>query len=206
MKGTAIVRSKPSKPTLGRRLPVRCLDPQTGRLDGEANEGGFMRRLALLLGLTAIMVLGPGGVAGAVPPEHVPVEHIDETFADEEACSFTVLIHVEGDIRHTNFLDQAGNVVRELEVFPGFTVTFTNAETGKSISTVSPSVFHATINPDGSTVAAITGLSGRLGPQAVDVGRTVLFFSGPEDEDPDIIVEVGQFTFGQSLCDVLADP
>jgi len=169
-----------------------------------------MRKLALLGGLAAVMVLVLGGVAKAVPPEH-SVEHVDETFPLEGACSFTVLLHIEGDIRHMVFFDQAGNVVRELQVFPGFRVTFTNTETGKSISTVSPSVNHLTINPDGSAVMAITGLSGHLivgggPPQAVDVGRIVFFFSGPEDPEPDIIFQAGKFTFGQFLCDVLADP
>jgi hypothetical protein len=172
-----------------------------------------MRKLALLVGLTAVLALVLGGVARAVPPEHFPVEHVDETFTIEGACSFTVLVHIEGDVRHTNFFDQAGNEVRELEVFPGFRVTFTNAETGKSISTVSPSVNHLTINPDGSAVMAITGLSGHLivgggPPQDVDVGRIVFFFSGPEDEEPDIIFQAGQFNMGPlpQLCDVLADP
>jgi hypothetical protein len=171
-----------------------------------------MRKLALLLGLAAVMVLGPGGVARAVPPEH-SVEHVDETFEITGECSFTVLGHLEGDVRHMVFFDQAGNVVRELEVFPGFRVTFTNAETGKSISTVSPSVNHATINPDGSAVVAITGLSGHLivgggPPLASDVGRIVFFFSGPEDEEPDIIFQAGHFNNGPfpQLCDVLADP
>jgi hypothetical protein len=181
------------------------------RLDGEANEGGFMRKLALLVGLAAVMVLVLGGVARAIPPEH-SIEHVDETFPID-ACSFTVLFHIEGDVRHTVFFDQAGNVVGELEVFPGFQVTFTNAETGKSISTVSPSVSHATINPDGSAVVAITGLSGHLivgggPPQASDVGRIVFFFSGPEDQEPDIIFQAGNFNMGPfpQLCDVLADP
>jgi hypothetical protein len=173
-----------------------------------------MRKLALLVGLAAVMVLVLGGVARAVPPEH-SVEHVDDTFTIEDACSFTILVHIEGDVRHTNFFDQAGNEVRELEVFPNFRVTFTNAEIGKSISTVSPSVSpsvnHLTINPDGSAVMAITGLSGHLivgggPPQAVDVGRIVFFFSGPEDPEPDIIFQAGKFTFGQFLCDVLADP
>jgi hypothetical protein len=170
-----------------------------------------MRKFALLLGLAAVMVLAPGAAANAAPPEHFPVEHVDETFAIEDACSFTVLVHLEGDVRHTVFFDRAGNVVRELEVFPGFRVAFTNAETGKSISSVSPSVNHATINPDGSAVVAITGLSGHLivgggPPQAVDVGRIVFLFSGPDDEEPDVIFQAGQFNFGQFLCDVLADP
>jgi hypothetical protein len=171
-----------------------------------------MRKLVLLLGLAAAVALGPGGVARAVPPEH-SVEHVDETIEDDDACSFTVLVHIEGNIRHTVFFDQAGNEVRELTVFPGFRLTFTNAETGKSISTVAPSVEHVTINPDGSAVLAITGLSGHLivgggPPLAADVGRIVFFFSGPEDEEPDIIFQAGQFNMGPlpQLCDVLADP
>ena len=171
-----------------------------------------MRKLVLLLGLAAAVALGPGGIARAVPPEH-SVEHVDETIEDDAACSFTVLVHIEGNIRHTVFFDQAGNEVRELTVFPRFRVTFTNAETGKSISTVAPSVEHVTINPDGSALLAITGLSGHLivgggPPLAADVGRIVFFFSGPEDEEPDIIFQAGQFNMGPlpQLCDVLADP
>jgi hypothetical protein len=183
------------------------------RLDARQTKGGFMRRLALLLGLAAVVALGPGGVARAVPPEHFPVEHVDETFVIEGECSFPVVVHVEGDVRHTVFFDQAGNEVRELTVFPNFRITFTNQETGKSISTVSPAGEHVTINPDGSAVVTITGLQGHLvvgggPPLAADVGRIVLFFSGPEDEEPDIIFQAGNFNMGPfpQLCDVLADP
>ena len=172
-----------------------------------------MRRLALLFVLLAIGVLGPGGIATAVPPEHFPVEHVDEDFVIEDECSFTVIGHVEGDVRHTHFFDQAGNEIRELTVFPKFRMTFTNAETGKSISTVSPSVEHVTINPDGSAVVAVTGLSGPLiagggPPLATDVGRIVFIFSGPEDEEPDLVFQAGKFNGGPfpQLCDVLADP
>ena len=177
------------------------------------NKGGFMRRLALLLGLAAVAVLGPVGVARAVPPEHFPVEHVDETFTIEGECDFPVVVHVEGDIRHTHFFDQAGNEIRDLTVFPNFRVTFTNPETGKSISTVSPAVEHVTINPDGSFVVTLTGLGGHLivgggPPLASDVGRIVFLFSGPEDEEPDILFQAGQFNMGPfpQLCDVLADP
>jgi len=172
-----------------------------------------MRKLALLLGLAAVLALGPGGVARAVPPVHFPVEHVDETFTIEGECDFPVTVHVEGDVRHTQFFDQAGTEIRDLTVFPNFRVTFTNPETGKSISTVSPAPEHVTINPDGSFVITITGLQGHLivgggPPLAADVGRIVLFFSGPEDEEPDIIFQAGNFNLGPfpQLCDVLADP
>jgi hypothetical protein len=106
-----------------------------------------------------------------------------------------------------------GNEIRDLTVFPNFRVTFTNPATGKSITTPSPAVTHVTINPDGSAVVAVTGLQGHLvvgggPPLAADVGRLVLFFSGPEDEEPDVLFQAGHFNFGPfpQLCDVLADP
>jgi len=91
------------------------------------------------------------------------------------------------DVRHTEFFDAEGNVIRGLTVFPRFRVTF--GANGKSITTVSIAVEHATINPDGSFTIAVTGLQGHLivggrPPLAVDVGRIVVFFSEPEDFDP----------------------
>src|SRR5215207_10412042 len=172
-----------------------------------------MRRLVLLLGLTGVLALALAVGARALPPEHFPVEHVDETFTIEGECAFPVIVHVEGDTRHTHFFDQEGNEIRDLTVFPNFRVTFTNPETGKSITTPSPGVEHVTINPDGSFVVTLTGLGGHLivgggPPLASDVGRIVFFFSGPEDEVPDILFQAGQFNMGPfpQLCDVLADP
>jgi hypothetical protein len=171
-----------------------------------------MRKLVLLVGLTSVTALALAAVARAVPPEHFPVEHVDATFTIEEECAFPVVVHIEGDIRRTLFFDRQGNEIRELEVFPNFRVTFTNPETGKSITTPSPSVEHLTINPDGSAVLALTGLTSHLivgggPPLASEVGRIVLLFSGPEDEEPDILFQAGQFSEGEApVCDVLADP
>jgi hypothetical protein len=172
-----------------------------------------MRKLSKLLALISVLTLVLAAVARAVPPEHFPVEHVDETFTIEDECAFPVIVHVEGDVRATLFFDQAGNEIRDLVVFSNFRVTFTNPATGKSITTPSPAANHVTINPDGSAVVAITGLQGHLvvgggPPLAADVGRLVLFFSGPEDEEPDVLFQAGQFNFGPfpQLCDVLADP
>jgi hypothetical protein len=174
-----------------------------------------MRKLAVLVACTGVLALALAAVARAIPPEHFPVEHIDETFtipaAPDGPCAFAITVHVTGDIRHTHFFDQQGNEIRDLTVFPNFRVTF--SANGKSITTVSPAVEHITINPDGSAAIAITGLQGHIvigggPPLAADVGRIVFFFSGPEDEEPDIIFQAGKFNFGPfpQLCDVLADP
>jgi hypothetical protein len=170
-----------------------------------------MRKLALLLGLTGVLALALAANVRAASPEHFPVEHVAETFIIEDQCDFPVAFHVEGDVRETLFIDRHGNEIRVVTVFPNFRVTFTNLETGESITTPSPSVQHVTLNPDGSAVISVTGLSGHLivrggPPLAADVGRIVLFFSGPEDEEPDILFQAGQFNNGPfpQLCDVLA--
>jgi hypothetical protein len=185
------------------------------RLRGYVNERSFMRKLVLLLGCAGVLALALAVAARAIPPEHFPVVHVDDTFtipaAPEGPCAFAITGHAVGDVRHTHFFDQEGNLIRELTVFPRFRVTF--SANGKSITTVSNAVEHLTINPDGSATIAITGLQGHLivgggPPLAADVGRLVLFFSGPEDEEPDIVFQAGKFNFGPfpQLCDVLADP
>ena len=171
-----------------------------------------MRKFALLFVLTGVLALALVVVARAGPPEHSPVEHVDETFTVEDACDFPVIIHVEGDIQRTHFFDRQGNEIRELRVFPNFGVTITNPETGKSITSPAPAVVHVTLDPDGSAVVAITGLQGHLvvaggPPQAADVGRLVFFFSW--SEEPYILFQAGQFALAgpfPQVCDVLADP
>jgi hypothetical protein len=172
-----------------------------------------MRKLALLLGLTGVLALAFAVVARAVPPQHFPVEHVDESFIIEDECEFPVVLRVEGDLQQTLFFDRHGNVTRVLTVFPNYRVTLTNLETGKSITSPAPAVEHLNINPDGSAVITVTGLQGHLilsggPPQAADVGRLVLFVSGPEDEDSDVVFQAGKFNFGPfpQICDVLADP
>ena len=123
-----------------------------------------MRRLLLLVGFAGVLAFALGAVARATPPEHFPVEHVDDTSiipaAPEGPCAFEIEQHVVGDIRHTDFFDNQGNKVRELDVFSNFRVTF--SANGKSITTVSPAAAHVTINPDGSAVVRITGLGGHL--------------------------------------------
>jgi hypothetical protein len=172
-----------------------------------------VRKLVLLLGLTGVLALALPGIARAAPPQHFPVEHVDESFIIEDECDCPVVLHVEGDLRETLFIDRLGNVTRVLRIFPNFRVTLTNQETGKSITSPAPAVEHVTINPDGSAVIAVTGLQGHLivgggPPQAADVGRLVLFVSGPEDDESDVLFQAGKFNFGPfpQVCDVLADP
>jgi hypothetical protein len=170
-----------------------------------------MRRL-VALAVVALGALVVVAVATAGKPTHTVMD-IDDVFtipaAPEGPCAFEIEGHGTGQIRSTEFFDDAGNLTRVISVFPTARVTF--SANGKSISTVTPSVEHITFSPDGSATVTITGLSGHLitgggPPLAADVGRVVLFFSGPDDEEPDLLFQAGQFNDGPfpQLCDVLA--
>lgn len=170
-----------------------------------------MRRL-VALALVALGALVVVAVATAGKPSH-SVMDIDDVFtipaAPEGPCAFEIQGHATGQIRTTEFVDDDGNLTRVISAFPKARVTF--SANGKSISTVTPSVEHIAFNPDGSATFTITGLSGHLitgggPPVAADVGRVVFFFSDPDDEEPDVVFQAGQFNDGPvpQLCDVLA--
>lgn len=170
-----------------------------------------MRKLAWLTSLAASLVLAVS--ATAAPPEHTPWITVAETdiipAAPTGPCAYAIRVDVVGKVRSTLFFDAAGNLVRVIDISPTLRITF--SANGKSISTVSPSVAHVTLNADGSAVVTITGLQGHLivgggPPLAADVGRLVLFFSSDADEEPDILFQAGPFNNGPfpQLCDVLA--
>jgi hypothetical protein len=171
-----------------------------------------MRRLVALVAAVVFGALAAVAVAIAGPPTH-STESFDNTFTIPAApagpCAYAIQGHSTGTVKSTEFVDSAGNLIRAIDVFPTARVTF--SANGKSISTVTPSVGHATFNADGSATVAITGLSGHLitgggPPQAADVGRIVFYFSSPDDLDPDLIFQAGQFNDGPfpQLCEVLA--
>lgn len=170
-----------------------------------------MRRL-VALAVVALGALVVVAIAAAGKPSHAVIV-IDDVFTIPAApagpCAFAIQGHATGTVRTTEFFDRSGNLTRVISAFPTARVTF--SANGKSISTVTPSVEHITINPDGSATLAITGLSGHLitgggPPLAADVGRIVFFFSSPTDTEPDLIFQAGQFNDGPfpQLCDVLA--
>ena len=171
-----------------------------------------MRKLVVLVTLIGVGATTLGGVAAAGRPSH-SVASLDDTFTIPAApagpCAFAIQGSATGTIKTTEFFDAAGNLTRAISVFPRARVTF--SANGKSISTVTPSVEHLELNPDGSGTLTITGLSGHLivgggPPLAADVGRIVFSFSSPTDMDPDLTFQAGQFNDGPfpQLCDVLA--
>jgi hypothetical protein len=171
-----------------------------------------MRRLGVLVAVLGVGAIILTGIATAGRPIHTVVV-IDDMFtipaAPEGPCVYAIQGHATGTAKTKEFFDSAGNLRRVISAFPRARVTF--SANGKSNSTVTPSVEHITVNPDGSATQTITGLSGHLitgggPPLAADVGRVVFSFSSPTDEEPDVIFQAGQFNDGPfpQLCDVLA--
>jgi hypothetical protein len=114
-----------------------------------------MRRGLLLISAVLIALVAVPA-ATAVKPDRDPFS-VSEDISLPNECAFPALLHVEGREIDTTFFDKDGNVVKLLGVFPGQRSTWTNLDTGKSITLVDSGSFHAQARHDGSVTIAITG-------------------------------------------------
>src|SRR5258706_605742 len=106
------------------------------------------------------------------------------------------------------FFDSAGNFLRVIITAPQTTLTFTNLDNNKSVSTPSVNMAEQYANPDGTGTATLRGLLDHIiipgqGLVAADTGRidTVYTF----DNSDNIIGAQTSFVAGQS-DGVLTDP
>jgi hypothetical protein len=136
-----------------------------------------MRRGLLLLS-TVFIAAALVPAATANPPDR---QTIDSDMLIPDQCAFPVLGHIEGGEINRTFFEKAGNVVKLLGVFPGQTSTWTNLDTGKSITLSDAGSFHARFEPDGSGTAWFTGhgpipnfVTGQRGLWYLDGGQITL--------------------------------
>jgi hypothetical protein len=167
-------------------------------------------RLALVaLALAGVAILLAAPVEAAAPKQ--TVIPINDAFTVDDICPFPIVETGQGTLRIIEFVDQNGNTTRELDITPGFRVTF--SANGVTLTTVSVSVGHIAFNDDSETLA-VTGLSGhisipRQGTLALSAGRIVAVIT---DDDFQVVAMDGTFSFGfgdlppieAQLCDVLA--
>jgi|SRR5205823_6962080 len=111
---------------------------------------GLLLLSTLLIGLAVV----PAATANKPMREVNPAP---EDFVITDQCAFPVLSHVEGSEIVTTFTDRAGNPVKQIGVFPGNTLTFTNLDTTESITLVATGSFHVRAERDGSITVTITG-------------------------------------------------
>jgi hypothetical protein len=114
-----------------------------------------MRRGLLLLS-TVLLVLAVAPVATANKPTR-EVNPVQDDMVITGQCAFPVLAHIDGGEIVTNFTDKAGNLVKQIVVFPANTVTLTNLDSGKSITRVATGSFQGRAHLDDSVSFKITG-------------------------------------------------
>jgi hypothetical protein len=114
-----------------------------------------MKRLAVVLLVTLAALVAAAPSAQAAPPTHER-EFVDRTFTEGELCGFLVEIHQTGFVIRIEWVDEDGNV-RRIEAFPQGKATFTNPETGESITVNAAGPAHLIENPNGSLTVVGTG-------------------------------------------------
>ena len=156
-----------------------------------------------MLTVLLAVVLGVAAPAAAqTAPLHLS-EVIDDTFTDTQ-CGFPVTVHVFGDLHHTVFFDEAGNVERVItSVSEGGTTLTAN---GVVLRSAGSGATITEFKPEGGAASAAThGLSFNFvvpgaGPVWLEAGRIVYLF----DPRTPIFVAGVQVLDGQALCTALA--
>lgn len=110
----------------------------------------------------ALVALALVPVAGANKPAREIIPAPDDMVIEGQ-CAFPVVGHIDGYEIDTTFFDNAGNPFRLRGAFPANRSTFTNLDTGKSITVGSTGSFHRTFAPDGTSFAMVTGEGAWLG-------------------------------------------
>jgi hypothetical protein len=100
-----------------------------------------------------LLVLAPAASADAPSREMIPPgpDFMDGT------CGYPILVHSEGTTIRMVFTDNQGEVVRQIEVYPGFRQVLTNLDTGETLTVVNPGPLMLRFNADGTTTFRGTG-------------------------------------------------
>ena len=147
------------------------------------------RRLLLVV-LTTLLTLTLFTSAFATKPEFFTFQ-VDDTFVRGECDGFAVIENVEGTIKISTHFDKDGEFQMEISRYR-LRHTFTNSETGESLTSPDVGIDKVTISEDGSVIVAVIGIVAHIvvpgeGPVYVDVGRIV--FNGTTGE---LLFEAGQ--------------
>jgi hypothetical protein len=162
-----------------------------------------MPRALILLAVAIVSSLvAAGASARAAAPVHEWVP-IDETFTIDY-CGFDVVEHDVLTLHFVNWLDDDGDLRRRLILAPGARITYTNPDTGASVTAGNPFVVKRRANGDGTETISFSGLvfaiHGDGGTSYVDAGRDVIIFD-PGTGDVEPVSSVGP---SADLCDALA--
>ena len=109
--------------------------------------------------ITAVLAVAATLTVPGVASADRPVREMIDLAPDDvtEACGFPVLVHSEGTIVRTTWLDEDGDPVRAVETYRDFRYVLTNQETQETVSVAIPGPAFYTFNADGSTTVIGTG-------------------------------------------------
>lgn len=145
------------------------------------NARGTQRGLLLLSTTLICLVLAPAASAKK-PTREVNPSQGDVLITDQ--CAFPVLGHIVGVEMIKTWTDDTGNPVKQIVTFPGNRLTFTNMDTGTSVTVVGTGSSQLRAQRDGSVSARAMG----HGP----------FFPNPLTGEPGIWYLSGQ---GRAILD-----
>jgi hypothetical protein len=162
------------------------------------------RSILAALGTAAVLATAPTAMAGKPEMNTIPVDEVDTIDCD----GFTLEDHVFGTIksRFTEYPDGSARDIASIRLRH----VVTNPQTGGSLTSNDVGVDKVSINPDGSATVRQIGLISRYrvpgqGLIAHESGITILFFTGPDDQEPDVLFEAGpKDDLDAALCQALA--
>ena len=165
-----------------------------------------MRRRTILaaLGTAALFATAPAAMAGKPEINTIPIDE-DDTI---DCGDFSLEDHVFGTIK-SRFTMNADGSARDIASIR-LRHVITNPRTGESLTSNDVGVDKVTIHADGSATVMQVGLIGSIripgeGLIAHESGISIEFFTGPDDDEPDVLFEAGpKDDITAALCDALA--
>ncbi len=165
-----------------------------------------MRRRTILaaLGTVALFATAPAAMAGKPEINTFAVDEVETI----DCGGFTLEDHVFGTIK-SRFTENADGSARDIASIR-LRHVITNPQTGESLTSNDVGVDKVTIHPDGSATVMQVGLIARYripgeGLIAHESGISIQFFTGPDDDEPDVLFEAGpKDDIVAALCDALA--
>jgi hypothetical protein len=133
-----------------------------------------MRKLLFVSTVLLAITLAPPASAGK-PLREIHQSQDDVVITDQ--CAFPVLGHIEGSEVVTTWTDDAGNPVKQIVTFPGNTLTFTNVDSGTSVTVMGTGSSQLRAERDGSVSARSMG-HGPFFPNPITGEPGIWYLSG----------------------------
>jgi hypothetical protein len=156
-------------------LGVEAQSPRCAPLFGAFQKGTLMQRGLLLLSTVLICLALAPAASAKKPTREINPSQDDVVITDQ--CAFPVLGHVDGVEIIKTWTDDAGNPLKQIVTFPDNTLTFTNLDSGRSVTVVGTGSSQLRARQDGSVSARAMG-HGPFFPNPISGEPGIWYLSG----------------------------